>query len=327
MTIKFNNVYIKDIASVAGKVESDGPIGKYFDKTYSDYYMGMKTFEAGEVKMIEDSVNILLNKNNMKKEDIDLFISGDLINQITPSSYAACSLGINYVGLYAACATSCLEIITAASYLQNRNIHNCICNVSANNSGAERQYRNPVEYGTPKPKTTTFTATGSVSILISDKESDIKVESVTIGKVIDYGVRDVYNMGAAMAPSSSYTINKHLTDLKRDINYYDIVLTGDLGKYGKGILKELMMIEHNIDLKKYEDCGCILYDINNQDVYAGASGPTSSGLTLPYIVSCMRKKKYKRVLLVATGALMSPTMIMQNNSIPAISHAVSLEVV
>lgn len=327
MTIKFNNVYIKDIASVAGKVESDGPIGKYFDKTYSDYYMGMKTFEAGEVKMIEDSVNILLNKNNMKKEDIDLFISGDLINQITPSSYAACSLGINYVGLYAACATSCLEIITAASYLQNKNIHNCICNVSANNSGAERQYRNPVEYGTPKPKTTTFTATGCASILVSDKESDIKVESVTIGKVIDYGVRDVYNMGAAMAPSASYTINKHLNDLKRDINYYDIVLTGDLGKYGKGILKDLIMIEHNIDLKKYEDCGCILYDINNQDVYAGASGPTSSGLTLSYIISCMRKKKYKRVLLVATGALMSPTMIMQKNSIPAISHAVSLEVV
>ena len=277
--------------------------------------------------MIEDSVSILLKKTNMKKDDIDLFISGDLINQITPSSYAASKLGINYIGMYAACATSCLEIITAASYLKNRNIHNCICNVSANNSGAERQYRNPVEYGTPKPATTTFTATGSASILVSDRESDIRVEAATIGKVVDYGIKDVYNMGAAMAPSACYTINKHLTDLNRDISYYDLVLTGDLGKYGKSILKDLMKIEHNIDLKNYDDCGCILYDINNQNVYAGASGPTSSGLTLSYIISNMRKKKYKRVLLVATGALMSPTMMMQKNSIPAISHAVSLEVI
>lgn len=327
MTIKFNNIYIKDVATVAGKIENSGPISKYFDKTYSDFYMNEKTFEAGEVRMIEDSVSILLKKTNMKKDDIDLFISGDLINQITPSSYAASKLGINYIGMYAACATSCLEIITAASYLNNRNIHNCICNVSANNSGAERQYRNPVEYGTPKPATTTFTATGSASILVSDRESDIRVEAATIGKVVDYGVKDVYNMGAAMAPSACYTINKHLADLKRDISYYDLVLTGDLGKYGKSILKDLMKIEHNIDLKNYDDCGCILYDINNQNVYAGASGPTSSGLTLSYIISNMRKKKYKRVLLVATGALMSPTMMMQKNSIPAISHAVSLEVI
>ncbi len=327
MTIKYDNVYVEGTSTVAGIMESAGPISKYFDKTYDDYYMGEKSFEQGEIKMICDSVNILLKKCNLAKEDIDLFISGDLINQITPSSYAANKLQINYLGVYGACSTSVLSIAVASSFLQNKNINRCICNVSANNSAAERQYRNPTEYGTPKPDTSTFTATGSASILLSNNKSNLKIESVTIGKVMDYGVKDVYNMGAAMAPSASYTINKHLKDLKRSIDYYDLVLTGDLGKYGKEILKDLLYEEHKIRLKNYEDCGCLLYDLNKQDVKAGASGPTSSALvTYSYIFDEMKKGKYKRILLVATGALMSPVMMNQKLTIPSISHAVSVEV-
>ncbi len=328
MTIYFDNVYVKDTSTVAGKIESEGPLKKYFDKTYSDFYMGEKTFEQGEIRMILDSVGILLKKNKMKTSDVDLFISGDLLNQITPSNYAAEKLGINYLGIYAACSTSTLGILIGASMLQHSEINNCICNVSSNNSSAEKQYRNPVEYGTPKPDTTTFTATGSASIMLSNEKSKIKVTSATIGKVVDYGINDVYNMGAAMAPSASYTINAHLKDTKRDIKYYDLIVTGDLGIYGKGILKDLLKKEHNIELKKYDDCGCMLYNRNKQDVKAGASGPTSSGLvTYSYIIDQMKKGKLKKVLLVATGALHSPTMMSQHLNIPSISHAISLEVI
>lgn len=328
MTINFNNVYIGGTSTVAGKIESEGPLSKYFDKIYDDFYMGEKSFEKGEIKMLLDSVDILLKKTNKRKEDIDLFISGDLNNQITASNYSAEKLGINYIGLYAACSTSTLSIGIASMMLQNKKIKNCICSTSANNSVTEKQYRNPTEYGTPKPDTTTFTATGAGSILLSNTKSDIKVESFTIGKVVDYGINDVFNMGAAMAPAASHTINEHLKDTGRDVSYYDLIVTGDLGKYGKNILKELIKKEHNIDLKNYDDCGCMIYNLNKQDVKAGASGTTSSALvTYGYIINQMKKKKIKRVLLVATGALMSPTMINQKLNIPSISHAISLEVV
>ena len=211
--------------------------------------------------------------------------------------------------------------------LQNKEINNCICNVSSNNSAAEKQFRNPVEYGTPKPDTTTFTATGAGSILLTNEKNKIKIESATIGKVVDYGISDAFNMGAAMAPSASYTISTHLKDMNRDINYYDLIVTGDLGKYGMEILKDLLKIEHNIKLgKNYNDCGCMLYDLKKQDVKAGASGTTSSALvTYGYIINQMKKGKLKKVLLVATGALHSPTMVNQKLNIPGISHAVSLE--
>ncbi len=327
MTIKFDNVYVKGTSTVAGKIESEGPLSKYFDKTYEDFYMGEKSFEQGEIKMALDSVDILLNKTNMKKNDIDLFIAGDLTNQITSSSYSAEKLGINYIGVYAACSTSTLSIGIGSMMLQNKEINNCICTTSANNSVTEKQYRNPTEYGTPKPDTSTFTATGAGSILLTNEKTNIKVESFTIGKAVDYGVSDAFNMGAAMAPAASYTINAHLKDLNRDASYYDLILTGDLGKYGKNILKELIKKEHNIKLTNYDDCGCMIYNLNKQDVKAGASGTTSSALvTYGYIINQMKKKKLKKVLLVATGALMSPTMLNQKLNIPSISHAISLEV-
>ncbi len=327
MTIKFNNVYVQETSTVAGKFESKGPLSKNFDKVYYDFYMGEKTFEQGEIRMILDCVDILLKKSKMKKNDIDLFISGDLINQITPSSYAARELGISYMGIYAACATSTLSMIIASSMLQNSEVKNCICSVSSNNSAAEKQYRNPTEYGTPKPDTSTFTATGAASILLSNEKSKIRIESGTIGKAIDYGINDVYHMGAAMAPSAAYTIAEHLKDTGRTIDYYDLILTGDLGVYGKDILKDLLKKEYSIDLVNYNDCGCMLFDLDKQDVKAGASGPTSSALvTYGHIISEMKKGKYKKVLLVATGALMSPTMVNQKLTIPSISHAISLEV-
>ena len=206
-------------------------------------------------------------------------------------------------------------------------VNNAIISVSSHNQAAEKQFRYPTEYGGPKPKTATYTNTGSASVYISKQKSQIKIESATIGRVVDYGIKDAYNMGAVMAPAAADTIYRHLKDKKRDIDYYDLILTGDLGIYGKKILKDFMKTEYNLDLKKYDDAGTMIYDFESQKVFAGGSGPACLPLVAYGIVlKKMRKGELKKVLLVATGALHSSTMVNQKLSIPAISHAVSLEV-
>lgn len=232
MTIKFNNVYLKEVSAVAGLDEKEGNFGKLYDKTYDDYYLGEKTFEQAEIKMINDSVNILLNKANMKMDDIDVILGADLLNQITPNSYASVLFNRPFMGVYNACASVCEEIIMASSLLQNKNINNVICNTSCHNMTAERQYRNPVEYGCPKPKRSTFTVTGCASNILSKEKSSIKVTSASIGTTTDLGVTDVYDMGSVMAPSAARVIFEHLTDTKTKVSDYDLILTGDLGVYG-----------------------------------------------------------------------------------------------
>lgn len=328
MNFKYNNVYINDTATITGPYESNGPLSKYFDKSYNEFYFGSKTWELAESKLIEESVDILLNKINKTKYDIDLHISGDLSNQITATNYAAVSLGIPLIGIYGACSTSVLGLILASNMIEAKQINNAITSTSSHNNAAEKQFRYPVEYGGPKRKTTTFTATGGTSAYLSNNKLGIKVESATIGNVIDLGIKDPYHMGAAMAPAAAKTIYDHLTSNKREIEYYDLILTGDLGVYGKEILKNYMKTEYNINLSNYNDCGTILYDIKNQPVYAGASGPACAPLvTYSYIFEKMKKKELNRVLIVATGALMSTTLVNEKNTIPAIAHAISLEVI
>ena len=204
---------------------------------------------------------------------------------------------------------------------------NIIVSTSSHNMVAERQFRNPTEYGAPKKKTTTFTSTGAASIYITNKKGKIKITSATPGIVQDKNITDVNNMGAVMAIAAADTIERHLNDLKIKPDYYDLILTGDLGKYGKEILIEYLK-ESGIDISKnYNDCGLILYDINKQPVFAGASGPSSSALVLSsYILKEMEKGKYQKVLIVPTGAIFSPTRVFGKDSIPSIAHAISLEV-
>lgn len=328
MNFKYNNVYINETATVTGPYESNGPLSKYFDKSYNDFYFGTKTWELAEAKLIEESVDILLNKIDKTKFDIDIQISGDLLNQITATNYSASSLGIPLIGVYGACSTSVLGLIVAANMVDAKQVKNAIASTSSHNNAAEKQFRYPVEYGGPKPKTTTFTSTGGASAYLSSNKVGIKVESATIGTVVDLGVKDVYNMGAVMAPAAAKTIYNHLMANKREPGYYDLILTGDLGRYGKDILKEYMQTEYNITLSNYDDCGTIIYDLDKQPVYAGASGPACAPLvTYSYIFDKMRKKELNRVLIVATGALMSTTMVNEKNTIPAIAHAISLEVI
>lgn len=328
MTFKYNNVYINEVSTITGPKEGEGPLSKFFDKSYSEYYMGSDTWEQAEIKMNTENIDLLLNKSNKSKKDVDIFISGDLLNQIVASSYAASTLNIPYMGIYSACATSTEGIIIASNMIEGGLINNSIVNVSSHNNASEKQFRYPVEYGGPKPVTQTFTVTGSASALISNKKSNIKVESATLGKCIDSGVKNVFDMGSVMAIAAADTIDKHLKDTKREIGYYDLILTGDLGMYGKNLLKDVLKDEYGYDTKNVDDSACMIYDIDKQSVYAGGSGPACIALvTYSYILNLMRQGKLNRVLMVATGALMNPTMVNQKLSIPSIAHAVSLEVI
>ena len=328
MTFKYENVYVNSSSTTAGLNEAKGPLSKYYDKTYTDFYIGTNSWEKAEKQMMVDSVKILLEKIKKRNTDIDLFIAGDLLNQMLPSNFTASDLSIPYLGVYSACATSMEGVIIASNFIDGGFIKDAIVSVSSSNNAAEKQFRYPVEYGGTKPKTTTFTVTGSGSLYLSNKKSNIKVESGTVGRVIDMGVIDVFNMGAVMAPACADTIYRHLIDTKRDVNYYDLILSGDLGIYGKDILKEYMNKEYGINLTNYDDSASMIYDIEKQDVFAGGSGPACLPLVAyGYIFNLMKKKKLRKVLLVATGSLHSPQSVNEKMTIPAISHAISLEVI
>ena len=329
MTFKYDNVYVLESSTVAGPYEANGPLEKTFDKTFDNLYNGEKTWEFAEKKALEDSIEIVLEKAKKKKEDIDLIIAGDLLNQITSSCYASEKYKLPFLGIYSACATSIEGIIIGSSLIDSKKAKNVIASTSSHNMSSEKQFRNPTEYGAPKPKTATFTATGGASILLTNKKTDIKVESTTIGKIIDYEQTDPLNMGAVMAPAAADTIYNHLKDTNRTPDYYDLILTGDLGLYGKEILIDFMKTEYNLDISKnYNDCGVMLYDLAKQTkILAGGSGPVWSALVnYGIIMNKLKKKELKRVLLVATGALFSPTLVFQHENILSIAHAVSLEV-
>lgn len=329
MTIKFDNVYLKDVSTVAGVDEKEGKFGKLYDKTYDDYYAGEKTFEQAEIKMIKDSVNVVTSKAGITLDNVDVIIGADLLNQVVANAYSSVYFNRPFLGVYNACASMCEEIVVGGSLLQSENIKNVLCNVSSHNMTAERQFRNPVEYGCPKPKRSTYTVTGSASAILTKEKTDIKVSSVSIGTTTDLGVTDVYDMGSVMSPSAARTIYEHLSDTNSKVDDFDLILTGDLGVYGKEILKEYMKQTYDIDLKGvHEDSACVVYNRKKQpQVKAGGSGPACLALvTYSDVIKRMKKGELKKVLLVATGALMSPTMNNQKLSIPSISHAVCLEV-
>ena len=329
MTSKFNNVYVTGAVTIASVYEKDGPISEYFDLVYDkDLYYGCDTFEKAEEKMLHDSIEKLIDKYKLKDSDIDYVISGDLQNQIAASDYAMRDFNIAFLGIYNACATFGEGLLIGANFIEGKRANNIVVSTSSHNMVAERQFRNPTEYGAPKKKSVTWTSTGAASMLLTDKKDMVKITSITPGIVQDKNVTDVNNMGAVMAIAAADTIERHLTDLKIKPNYYDLILTGDLGVYGKEILIDYLKTR-NIDItKNYDDCGLILYDIKKQNVFAGASGPASSALVMcSYILSEMRRGKYRRVLLVPTGAIFSPTRIFQKDSIPSIAHAISFEVV
>ncbi len=317
-SLKFNNVYINNYYSIAGPKERLGKI-KNYDLTFKDYYFGEKTFEKAEIKMQSVVLDYLLKNNSA-----DIILGGDLSNQITNSTYAARNYNTSFLGLYSACATFAEELLVASNLLETNQVNSVICLTSSHNLTAEKEFRFPIEYGSPKKVTSTFTATGCVGCLLTNNQSNIKVESATIGKIIDLDWKDPNHFGAAMAPAAADTIFNHLKDLGRNADYYDVILTGDLGKIGSKILIEYMREEYNIILKNHLDAGTEIF-CNSQDVNSGSSGPVT--IPLVFFNRVIKNTQYKKILLVATGALHSPLMLNQKESIPAIAHAVSFEVI
>ena len=328
MTGKFNNVYVKDTALVVGRLEKEGNLGEYFDKSYDDFTID-KSVELSEVKMNKDVLKIILKKTKLKKEEIDLLVGGDLLNQICATSYGAACYNRPFLGVFSACATSMESIIVASSFLENNYISSAICFTSSHNLASEKQFRNPIEYGYTKPKTATFTSTGAGAIMLTNEKSDVKISDFTVGRIVDLKQNDPNNMGAVMAPAAADTIFNHLKNLEITPDYYDLILTGDLGIYGKEILKDYMKQKYNITLENYNDCGAMLYDLENQkEITAGGSGPVCSCLVnYGYIYNMLKNRKLNKVLMVTTGALFSPTFLYQKENILGIAHAVSMEVV
>jgi stage V sporulation protein AD len=251
-------------------------------------------------------------------------VGGDLLNQITITSYNLVNKDIPFLGLYNACATFNEALIIISNMLENNQISNGIAITSSHNLNAERQYRFPIEYGSQKKQYTTFTTTGAASMLLTNQKTNIKVESSTVGTIVDYGIKDSSNMGAVMAPSAATTLYNHLKELNRNIDYYDIVITGDLGKLGSELFLKLIKEDYNIIPKSYLDAASIIYK-EDQETFQGGSGPVVIPLVL--MNKILKEKKYNRILLLATGSLHSPLMVNLKKSIPSITHAVSIEVI
>lgn len=320
-SIKFNNVYIKDAFTIAGPLEREGQIRK-FDLTMDDYYYNEKTFIDAEMKMQRVVIDNLMYRNKLGKK-IDLIVGGDLSNQLTITNFAAKNFSIPFLGVYSACATFAESLIIASEFIEAGTIKNAIAITSSHNLNAERQFRFPIEYGAPRSGTTTFTATGSVGAIVTNEKSDIRIESATLGTIQDYEQKDATHMGAVMTPAAASVLLEHLTDLKRTVDYYDVILTGDLGSIGREIFKEFLKINHGIRIKNHVDAGCEIF-LKSQEVYSGSSGP----VTLPLVLfnKILKNKKFKKILIVATGSLHSKDTTNQKKTIPSIAHAVSLEV-
>lgn len=318
-SFKYGNVYIKDYETIAGPKEQEGLID--YNNVIDDYYFGQETIEDAEIKMQEFCTNNVIEKNKLKSP---LIIGGDLMDQIAVTSYNLINKDYSFLGMYNACATFNESLIVLANFIEGNMLKEGLAVTSSHNLNAERQFRYPIEYGAPKKCYTTFTTTGAACALVSNKKSRIKIESATIGSVVDYGVKDVSNMGAVMAPSASNTLHKHLTDLNRPLDYYDLIITGDLGCVGSEIFLKLIKEEYNYEINNYYDAACTIYK-DNQDTYAGGSGPVVVPLVL--FNKILKDKKNKKILILATGALHNPLMVNLKKSIPAITHAISLEVI
>ena len=311
-SIRFRNAYLGEYSTISSK---DEKIATTFN--IEDYCNGESTCEDGEVTMQLKVLDDLCSKSN-----IDLVIGGDLSNQMGITNTVMSEVQLPFIGAYNACSTFVESLILASSLISFPAFKNIACITSSSNLVTERTFRYPIEYGSPRRVTQTFTATGAVASLVTKKETDVKIESATIGSVVDYDIKDVNNMGAIMAPGAVDTLIQHLRDMKRDISYYDLVLTGDLGKLGSELFKTLLS-KHDITIKNLIDAGSILIkDKTKTD--QGASGPACLPLIL--FESILKTKKYKRILIIGTGSLHNSTMSNQHKTIPAISHAVSLEV-
>jgi len=319
-----DDVVIRDTYTIVGKKEGQGPLKDKFDMVIEDDLWGEDTWEKCELKMQKIAVENLKNKNSLINENIDLLISGDLLNQITSSSFAARALELPYIGVYGACSTMTLTMGLGALIIDGGFAENVICVTSSHFCSAERQYRLPLEMGGQRHMSAQWTVTGAAAVWLSNSGKGPKIKHVTFGKIVDLGVKDANNMGAAMAPAAYDSLNQHLQDTGID---YDLIVTGDLGTVGKSIVNKMFNEDNKSIESKYDDCGTIIFDINKQDVHAGGSGCGCSAAVFgSFLYKKLLNNEIKKLLFTATGALHSPTASLQGESIPGIAHCLGIEV-
>ncbi|ODG93615.1 MULTISPECIES: stage V sporulation protein AD [Bacillaceae] len=321
-----NGVYVQASGTAVGPRENLGLLGGKFDYAYEDLHCGEDNWELAERALMRNAVSVALKKANKTVDDIDVFLAGDLLNQNVTANFMARELQLPFLCMFGACSTSMETAALGAQLIDSGYAKMALAATSSHNATAERQYRYPTEYGGQKPDSATFTVTGAGSVLLSNKKSKIKVKCATIGTVQDLGLTDPFDMGSAMAPAAAYTIVQHFKDTNTTPDDYDFIVTGDLSAVGAPICEQLVREEGYDMVGKYNDCGLLIYDRENQEVFAGGSGCACSAVvTYGHLFQELNKGTYKRILVAATGALLSPTMIQQKESIPTISHAVVFE--
>ena len=300
-----------------GQKNLNGPLAKYFDQTLDDEFWGEKTWEKAESKIIKETVNTVISKSGVAANEIDCMFAGDLLNQCISSSFGLRELSIPLFGVFGACSTfvesMCLGAIAIEGFANN-----VLCATSSHFCSAEKQFRFPLELGNQRPPTSQWTVTGSGAAFIT---------TITPGKIVDMGIKDANNMGAAMAPAFNDTLIAHFLDTGRNPSYYDAIISGDLGHIGKEIAIDLAKSQGYNIKSNYNDCGVLIFDKNAQDTHSGGSGCACCGTVFSgYFFKQLKDRKIKKLLLIATGALTNSTSSQQGESIPGIAHAISIEI-
>ena len=311
-------------ANVVGKKEGEGPLAACFDYVDTDDAFGASTWEQSERAMQQKALTLALEKAGPGEGQLDWLFAGDLLNQCISSSFAARDQKCPFFGLYGACSTMAESLSLAALLVDGGFAAHAAAMTSSHFCSAERQYRTPLEYGGQRPPTAQWTVTGAGCVILSREGPGPYITHVTTGKIVDKGIQDANNMGAAMAPAAYDTIQAHFRDTGRRPSDYDLIVTGDLGSLGKEILLDLFHRD-GIEFKNLEDCGVLIYDAQTLDVHCGGSGCGCSAAVLTgFLLNGMKQGRWRRLLFCGTGALLSPTSTLQGESIPSICHAVAI---
>jgi len=322
-----NPVAIVNTATIVGPKEKDGPLAEFFDKCIDDEFWGEKTWEKAESKFVKETSNLVINKSEIPVNQIDLCFAGDLINQCISSSFGLKDLNIPFFGVFGACSTFVESNLLGAMAIDGNFAENVLCCSSSHFCSAEKQFRFPLELGNQRPPSSQWTVTGAGATVLSKNGNGPFITTLTPGKIVDMGIKDANNMGAAMATAALDTLTTHFNDTSRSPSYYDAIFTGDLGYIGKDILTDLAKSKGFNISSNYNDCGVLIFDKEKQDTHSGGSGcGCCASVFSGYIYKKLLNKEYKKVLLIATGALTNSLTTQQGESIPGIAHAISVEI-
>ena len=324
--LNFSRTYLAETASTVGKKERLGPLHLWFDQTEEDEYFGKKSFEQAESEMVKRNLGLLFEKAGVENNLPEVILGGDLINQCTGTSFGIGGFGIPFFGLYGACSTIAESLLLGSVLIDSGQFGSAAAVASSHFCTAERQYRFPLEYGCQRPPFAQNTVTGAGAFLLTNQKTDLRISEGIVGKIVDGGITDANDMGAAMANAAADTILRYFDHGGRKIEEFDAIVTGDLGLEGTALTDELLA-KCGLDIApKHLDCGVLIYDIEKQDMHAGGSGCGCLASVLGgYFVKRMRKGELKRILAVGTGALLSANSALQKLAIPAIAHGIVLE--